>query len=291
MKKVIGSAVLALIMTFPGTVLPQDREEQGPLLSSLIREALENSPRIEAALGQYQAAERRISQAGALPDPQITLGLMNLPVNSFAFDQEPMTGKLIGIMQMFPFPGKQALSTSLARTEASGLKHMEQEVRNQTVQAVKNVYYDIFAVDRARETTKRNLELMRQFVRITETRYATGAGLQQDVLRAQVEMSRIEDGLLVWDQKRRVLEARLNALLNRPAGSGFETTPADLKLPGSEPPRIAGDEAAQARPLILAWRDRLERAGVAVKFAERERWPNFTVGASYAQRDNLLSGA
>ena len=291
MNKTIGAIVLALVVLVPKTAFPQaDNKERSPL-AILVQQALENSPRIEAALRQYQAAERKISQAGALPDPQITLGLMNLPVNSFAFDQEPMTGKVVGIMQMFPFPGKQALATSMARIEASAMKHLEEEARNQIVQAVKRVYYDTFAVDRARETTEKNLALMKQFVRVTEARYATGSGLQQDVLRAQVELSRLEDSLLQWDQKRRSLEARLNALLNRPEGTGFEITPRELDLPASDPPPVSAEALAQTRPLLRAWTDRLEKAGVAVKFASRNRWPNFTVGATYSQRDNLQSGA
>jgi len=233
MKKTIGAMLLASVLLLPWPAVSQSSGEKESVLSALIREALENSPRIEAALNQSLAAERKISQAGALPDPQVTLGLMNLPVNSFAFDQEPMTGKLIGVMQMFPFPGKQALATGMARNEASAVKQMEEEIRGQVVQAVSRIYYDIFAVDRARETAEKNRELMRQFVRIAETRYATGSGLQQDVLRAQVEMSRLEDSLLMWDQKRRALVARLNALLDRPAGSGFGKTPLDLMLPDS----------------------------------------------------------
>ncbi len=291
MNNIIRAAVLTLTMILPLEVYPQDAGRHVARLSELIKEAVENSPRIEAALRQYQAAEQKISQAGALPDPQVTLGLMNLPVNSFAFDQEPMTGKLIGIMQMFPFPGKQALATSMATLEASTMKHLEEEARNQLVQAVRRVYYEIFAVDRARETTGKNLELLRQFARIAETRYATGSGLQQDVLRAQVEMSRLEDSMIMWDQKRHILEARLNALLNRPVGSGLDTTPPDLSLPGTGPPQIPAEQVVQTRPLLRAWTDRLEKAGIAIKFASRDRWPNFTVGASYAQRDNLANGA
>lgn len=291
MKKAMGAVLLISVLLLPRVASPQGAGGEGSVLSGLIREALENSPRIEAALQQYLAAEKKISQAGALPDPQFTLGLMNLPVNSFAFDQEPMTGKLVGIMQMFPFPGKQALATGLARNEASAMKHLEEETRNQVVQTVRRVYYEIFAADRARETSEKNLELMKQFVRIAETRYATGSGLQQDVLRAQVEMSRLEDTLIMWDQKRRTLEARLNALLDRPAGSGLGKTPLDLRLPGSGPPEISAEQLVQTRPLLRAWADRLEKGGVAVKLARRDRWPNFTVGASYSQRDNLQNGA
>jgi cobalt-zinc-cadmium efflux system outer membrane protein len=291
LNKTFGAAVLALVILSPIASPAQADNEEGSPLAILVQQALANNPRIEAALQQYRAAGQKISQAGALPDPQVTLGLMNLPVNSFSFDQEPMTGKVVGIMQMFPFPGKQALAANMARIEASAMKQLEEEVRGQIVQAVKRVYFDIFAVDRARETAERNLALMKQFVRVAEARYATGSGLQQDVLRAQVELARLEDGLLQWDQKRRSLEARLNALLNRPEGSGFEITRPELDLPASDPPPVSAEGLAQTRPLLRAWTDRLEKAGVAVKFATRDRWPNFTVGASYSQRDNLQNGA
>jgi cobalt-zinc-cadmium efflux system outer membrane protein len=290
MKKVVPG-VLVLVLIFSAfSLFSQESPPRNMTLSGLIKEALENNPRLEAAVRRTLAAEKTIPQAGALPDPQLTLGLVNLPVNSFAFNQEPMTGKLVSLMQMFPFPGKLSLAEDMAESEAAAVKFQQDEVRNQIVRMVKQAYYDLFAIDRAEETVGKNKALMEQLVQAAETKYATGTGLQQDVLRAQVELSKLEDDLIMWQQKRVAAVARLNAILNRPADSPLEKTPEELNLPGAPPPSLSPAEVEGKRPLLLAWKERIGRSEAAVKLARRDYWPNFTLGASYSQRDNLANG-
>lgn len=281
-------ALSAWLNAFP--VVSQSESRGDRILSGLIKEALENNPRLEAAVQRALAAEKAVSQSGALPDPQLTLGLMNLPVNSLAFDQEPMTGKLVSLMQMFPFPGKLALATDMAEYEASAVRLQQEEVRNQIIQMVKRAYYDLYAIDRARETVEKNKALMEQFVQVAEVKYATGSGLQQDVLRAQVELSKLEDDSIMWEQKRLAGMARLNALLNRAPDSSLEVTPRDLALPESPLPPVSLSEVEERRPLLRAWKEKTGKAAAAVKLARREYWPNFALGASYSQRDNLAGG-
>ena len=291
MKRYINYFTLVAVFLVTVPVFSQDVEQRAEMLLDLIQEALENNPGLEAAVLRAQSAEKVISQAGALPDPQLNLGLLNLPVNSFAFDQEPMTGKLIGIMQKFPFPGKQGLAKEMAEFEATAVKYQQEEVQNQIVQMVKSAYYNLYAFDRAIETVQKNQTLMEQFIRIAETKYSTGTGLQQDVLRAQVEFSKLEDDLIMWQQRRRAATARLNAILNRPVDSQFDKTARDLVLPESQASGSPTETIEQQRPLLLAWKERIQKAESSVKLARRDYWPNFTVGASYRQRDNLSNGA
>jgi len=283
---------LAIVFVFGGfAAFSQTKDNNtNDILKALIQEALENNPGLEAAVQRALSAEKTIPQAGALPDPQLTFGLSNLPVNSFSFDQDPMTGKVIGVMQMFPFPGKLSLATDIAEYEASAIKYQQEEIRNQVVQLVKQTYFDLYAIDRAFETTEKNKALMDQFVHVTETKYATGSGLQQDVLRAQVEISKLEDDLIMWEQKRISVAARLNALLNRPVDNPVDKTLPELKLPDSPITIFPAEEIEQNRPLLKAWNERIQKVESAVKLAERDIWPNFTVGASYRQRNDLADG-
>lgn len=260
-------------------------------LTGLIREALDNNPGLEAAIQKARSAEKATIQAGSLPDPKITLGLMNLPVNSFDFNQEPMTGKQISLMQMFPFPGKLSLSADMAEFEAAAVKQQQDEIRNSIILTVKQTYYDLYAVDRALETVQKNKDLMAQMVQAAEIKYATGSGLQQDVLRAQVEHSRLEDDLIMWENKRRAVVARLNAVLNRPPGSPVGTTLSVLELPDEQGLLTSQQDIENQRPLILAWKEMLGKSGTAVKLARKEAWPNFSVGVGYSQRDDLKNGA
>ncbi len=291
MRKILFS--LAFIFLFwNGIYADNHQKPQGAQnLSDLVQEALDSNPGLEAAIQRGLSAERMIPQAGSLPDPKITFGLMNLPINSFAFDQEPMTGKLISIMQMFPFPGKLSLSTEMAEYEAAAVRYQQEEVRNQIVLMVKRTYYDLYAVDRALETVQKNKDLMGQLVQIAEIKYATGSGLQQDVLRAQVELSKLEDDLIMWQQKRLAVVAKLNAILNRPAGAPIGTTLSELGLPENEDLVFSPQDIENQRPLVLAWKEKLGKSNAAIELARKDAWPNFAVGVGYNQRDDLKNGA
>ncbi|MBD3415282.1 MAG: hypothetical protein GF421_12740 [Candidatus Aminicenantes bacterium] len=279
--------VLGLVMSGPLSSLSGNRMNQSRVLKEWIQKALENNSRLEAAYQRVLSAEKVIPQAGALPDPQFTLSLSNLPVNSFSFNQDPMTGKLIGVMQMFPFPGKLSLSKEIEEHKATAKEYQHKELRNQIIQMVKHFYYDLYSIDRAIETTQKNKALMEQYALGAEAKYKTGSGLQQDVLRAQVEISKLEDKLIMWRQKRLSVGAQLNALLNRPVQTQVEKTEPGLKLPDRPLQRFSAKEIEQNRPLLKAWHQRIQKAETEIRLAERDVWPDFTVGASYRQRSDL----
>lgn len=290
MKRIVCSLILTAVCLFGSLVFSQEAEPKTERLGNLIQEALEKNPGLKAAELRTMSAEKSISHAGALPDPQITFGLSNLPINHFSFDQDPMTGKVIGIMQMFPFPGKLSLATDIAEAQAAAVQYQQKEIRNHIIRLVKQAYYDLYSIDRALQTNEKNKDLMEQFEHIAETKYATGSGLQHDVLRAQVEISKLEDDLIMWRQKRVSAAARLNALLNRPAGTAVDEIPEELVLPGRPFTPLPQESIQRKRPLLKAWKEKIQKAQAAAKLAERNLWPTFTVGASYRQRADLADG-
>jgi len=148
----------------------------------------------------------------------------------------------------------------------------------------------LYAVDRALEITEKNKELINHLIKVTETKYATGSGLQQDVLRSQVEQSKLEDDMIMWEQKRAAVSAQLNSLLNRPVNTPVEKTKIEMFLPTLSNKDFIPKKIEQNRPLLQAWQERIQKAEAALKLANRELWPNFTVGASYSQRNDLSDG-
>lgn len=267
-------------------------QQQDTLLNlpDLVQEGLDNNPDVRAAYHRWKANEAKIPQAGALPDPQLSFNLMNLPVNTFDFDQEPMTGKQLALMQMFPFPGKLGLKEDIAREGAgiSGARY--QEIRNQLVKHIKLTYFDIFYIDKAIETTRKNTDVLNDFSRIAASRYSVGKGIQQDVLRAQVELSKMEDKLISLRQKREALEAKLNALLNRPpatpVGKPVEPTADSIKITLSRLRELAD----QNRPLLNAWQAMIRQSEHRVRLAKKGYLPDFKLGVAYTQREVLRSG-
>lgn len=282
---------LALLVFFMlGTPAQAQQPDSTLSLQALIDRALEQNPSLHASQKQWEARQHRVPQAGTLPDPQLGLNLMNLPVNSFSFDQEPMTGKQVTLMQMFPFPGKLDLRRDIAESMAAVAEQRYREQQNQLVKQVKLAYYELYYIDRALETVNKNIDLLQQFTSIAETRYSVGKGLQQDVLRAQVKLSRMMDRRITLQQKREVQEARINELVNNPPETPLGRPVAARKvdkLPGLDSLRLAAKEHS---PLLAAWQQMVTTNDHKVNLALKDRYPDFSLGLAYTQREQFQNG-
>lgn len=173
------------------------------IIQDLIEEAIKNNPELKVLEEKIHAFEQRPSQARSLDDPRLRLSIMNLPVDTFRFDQEAMTQKQISLMQRFPFPGKLSLKGEIAEKELEIVRDEYTEKKNNIIMQVKVSYQELLFIEKTIEITKENQSLLREFVKIAETKYAVGKGIQQDVLKAQVELSKITNQLIVLEQKKK----------------------------------------------------------------------------------------
>ncbi|MBN2009451.1 TolC family protein [candidate division KSB1 bacterium] len=286
-RTILRSLIIIIIIASPS--MAQDMEKSLNL-DQMINEALKNNPEYISFQHQWHATEAQIPQAGALPDPTLGFALANLPVNSFAFDQEPMTGKKISLMQMFPFPGKLGTKQDIADYQAQVVGKQVEEAGNMLIKNVKSAYFTIFILDKSIEIVERNKGLMQQFVQVAETKYSVGKGLQQDVLKAQVEVSKLTDKLISLQQKRTSVALRLNTLLNRdinspvPKLADFEPTPFQLSIEAVQ------DLGTNHRPLLTSWQFMVEKSKSATKLARMNYLPDISVGVAYTQRNDLSSG-
>lgn len=292
MNKIISLPLLFFLHLFllsPFVVQGQNGDSTLDL-DGLIQKALTQNPELQSSFQGWEASKTRISQQEALPDPTLGLNIMNLPVNSFALDQEPMTGKQISLMQPFPFPGKLQLKGKIAQSESDMTLQQHQELKNQLIKKTKQAYYDLYYVDQAIKTIANNQDLLEEFVEIAETRYSVGNGLQQDVMRAQVALSKMIDKELKLQQERESIQARLNTLINEPADAplGKATAPElntkDIQLDSLV--QLANSES----PLLAAWKTVIKRSNQQVDLALKDRYPDFSVGLAYTQRNELQSG-
>jgi cobalt-zinc-cadmium efflux system outer membrane protein len=218
------------------------------------------------------------------------LAVANLPVNSFAFDQEPMTGKKILLMQMFPFPGKLGLKEDIADYQAQVVEQQVEELKNNLIKNVKLTYYNLFLIDKTIEIVEKNKTLLQQFVQVAETKYSVGKGLQQDVLKAQVELSKLSDKLISLQQKRNTFVFQFNKLLNRDIGSIVGKTAELNKSESQFTPDELHELGLKHRPLLKSWQLLIEKSKSANKLAKLDYLPDFSLGAAYTQRDDLSSG-
>ena len=247
--------------------------------------ALEGNPGLAKLAARAQALAEVPQQAGTLPDPVLSLSALNLPVDTFSLTQEAMTQMQVGIGFTLPFPGKLDLRAQAAEFEAKAAQFDVREMRLALVKNVRSTWWNLFFLDRALSIVQRNQELLRQLLRIAETKYKTGQGMQSDVLLAQVELSKLLDIGISLEASRRIQAAALKALLDRPAMPRVSLPDqADEVLtpaPGIEALRML---ALEARPVLFSQRNALEAARSRVALAEKDYYPDFKLGAAYGFR-------
>jgi len=260
-------------------------------LAEAERLALKVNPGLASMASRARAIAEIPPQVGTLPDPHLAFDSVNLPVDTFSTAQENMTQLRVGLSQEIPFPGKLRIREEAARFEAESASFDVVETSLRLVRNVHISWWNLFYLDRALEIIKRNEQLLRQFIRIAETKYKVGEGLQQDVLLAQVELSKLLDIDIRLVGARRNEQARLNKLLNRP-------TYLAVRLPGKVeealpqmPPEIELHRIAlKARPLLASQSERIKAAEKRVDLADLDYYPDFKIGAGYGFRQGNNTG-
>jgi outer membrane protein TolC len=284
----LAKAILSFFLILMLMPLPSIAQSERPRLKldQLVDEAVQNNPEILAAKNKWDVYKEKIPQASALEDPMFSFGIINLPT-SFSFHQEDMTMKEFSISQKFPFYGKRKLMGEMAGKEAEAVSAEIQGKIHQVIRDVKAAYYELSHVYRTTQVTQRNKEILENFAKIAETRYSVGEGIQQDVLRAHVEVSKMVDDLIMLGQRKRALESKLNALLNRPP-----------ETPVGEPEEVIFRKfpytieelqkmALGMNPTLQGMKKMIEAKEKAYALAKREYYPDFNLRFAYGQRDKL----
>ena len=251
-------------------------------LGPLIEEAIRQNPSIQSAKDRWESSKAVIPQVKTLPDPELKLGYQQIPAVS------PIEGAIYGVGQQFPFPGKLKLRGEVASRQAGRIGQEYQATKLAVIARVKEAYFDLHFVHQAIEIVERNKLLLIQFEKTAKSRYAVARAAQQDVFRAQVEISRVLDRLAVLEQEKQSLHAAINRILNRPPMDPLgrpdevELTPLILQL--SE----LNHRAQNYSPILLAFNQSIERGEQAVALAEKEYFPDFGLNA-FGLRNNRIN--
>jgi len=257
-------------------------------LDSLVAEALTNNPDLQAAESRWQMFERKVAPAGTLDDPRLGFAFSNYPVDSLEANETPMTGKEIQLSQVFPFPGKLGAKGDMAVQQALWYRGAWEDGKLQLTQKVKDAWYRLYYQVKAIAITQKNIDILNDFIRLTETKYEVGTGLQQDVLKAQVERSKLMDRLFTLRQQRVTVLADLNALLSRPTTSPLNP-PEELDMTPVEPSLEALQELSrEKRPLYNSYQSLIDRFESQRKLARLDYYPDFNVWAGYRIREEVM---
>lgn len=287
---------LLLALPFAGVLILNANTAHAAKVLSLelaLAEALSSNPGLAAIEARAEALAEIPGQAEALPDPSLSLNIVNLPLDSFSFTQEGMTQFQLGIAQALPYPGKLALRAQAASQEARAAGSEVQERRLLLLRDIKTVWWNLFYLERALEVVARNQILLGQFVNVAETRYQVGRGLQQDILLAQLELSKLRDNAIRIQNRRENEAARLNLLLARPPATNIELpTSVEEALPVLVNTVTLQQRAETARPSLTAQTERMGAARSRVDLAHKSYAPDFKIGAVYSlRRGNNLDGS
>jgi len=259
-------------------------------VDQLVDEAIQNNPEILAAKQRWEVFKEKVPQAYALEDPMFSFGITNLPTN-FSFKDEDMTMKEFAISQKFPFPGKRPLMKEMAEKEAEAVSKEIQIKIHQIIREVTVAYYELSHVYRASDVIQRNKEILESFAKIAETRYSLGEGIQQDVIKAHLEIAKMVDELIMWNQRKRAAEAKLNALLNRPPetvlGKPEEVNPRTFPYTVEELQKMA----VEMSPTLQGMKKMIDAKEKAYALAKREYYPDLKLLFAYGQRDKTPEGS
>lgn len=260
------------------------------VLDQLVQEALSNNPDLAASRARWQQFTYKAPQVGSLKDPVLSFALSNYPIDTLSSNDTPMTGNEVKLAQMFPFPGKLENRSALAREQARWFKAIYQDKHFKLARKVKDAWYRLYYKKQAIVVTERNMALVDDIIRLTEIRYETGSGLQQDVLKAQVQRSRLMERLMSLRQQQSVVQAELNRLLNRPSDGTYDIS-GELDLVTVEKSLETFQKAgSEKRPLNSAYQALIKRYRYQQKLAELDDYPDMTLWASWRFRDDKLAG-
>lgn len=257
----------------------------GSSLASLIAELEKSNADLQVAKLEVDMRVARVAPAGALADPIVSASSMMgftrppfLPSSS-----TPDAFRQVGVSQEIPFPGKRALRTSIATIEVDAERWNYEDRRKALVADLKATYLEYALSIRMLEIVAENKTLLDQLREIAETRFSVGKGLQQDVIKAQLEISMLIERQTILEQQQGVSVARLNALLFRPGGAPGPPLVAYVTEP--VPRDVAALQAlVEAQYPALQRESRLiDKSQQALALAKKDLRPDFQFGVN-AQR-------
>lgn len=223
-------------------------------LDAILTYAQEHNPTIRAARARVLAAQERPAQVSALDDPMFTYEGFNIPEN---FDLTRTDNNILKLSQKLPFPGKRRLRGEVATHETAIAREDVRRVEVMTGTDVKKAYYDLWQVHQNLLVYSREKELAAQFATIAEKKYAVGQASQPDVLRAQVELTRLITRVTTQTLKLGEVRAMLNGLLSR-------SPEAPLGVPHDAPKPVVRQTLAELNELTLSNRPEIAANAAAI---------------------------
>jgi outer membrane protein TolC len=267
---------------------PDPAAGEDPLLLSLIQEAMARNPDLGQAKALVDADRERIPQAKALPDPTLSLGIQNDSFKKIEVGQMETSFYQVMVTQPLPWPGKRALRGEVANLGAQATEVAVSRTRLSVEADVRRAYTGLLLVRSQIKLLEDQALFLQQAEATAKSRYEVGKGSQADLLRAQLERTRLDQTRARLKSEERITQGQINRLRNAPTGQPIPTQRTLEQLPDPQP--VAPDFQAKAEaesPELRSAKLGIQQAQRNLDLAKLDRHPDFSVSAGVMPRGGL----
>jgi cobalt-zinc-cadmium efflux system outer membrane protein len=270
-----------------------DDASLGRTVDGLLDYARNNNPEYSSMRHEADAAGERVTPAGALPDPRLRIELMDITrmgEQSPTLNPSRVGSTKYTISQEIPWYGKRDLKREIAELDADGAQGKARGAWSDIAARLKSAHAQLYLIGRNEAISREILDLMVQLEKTAQARYAGGLAMQQDVIRAQIEQTAMKNELIMFENEARMLTARINTLLARPASAPLAMPEALKPIPApAKLDFVALEERVRSRnPRLFADDAGIRSAEKKRDLAYKERYPDFMIGVSPVQFDSSV---
>ena len=306
-SSVASAIALACLFVFSQTSQAANNERIWSFNSS-VKAAQKNDPWLAGNKHQQQAVEALSHAAATMPDPKMSVGLANLPTDGFDFSQEGMTQLKVGITQMFPRGDTLAIKNQQLRIESEAYPFQRADREAKVAVTVGSLWLDAYRVQQSIALIEQNRSLFEQLADVAQASYSSALGKtrQQDIVRAQLELTRLDDRLDILAQQQNAYLGMMAQWLStafvessqQDAISQLHNIQLAQQLPQLD---LLNNELVYSKtwfsvdvlakhfsshPAVFALDKKISASKTGINLAEQQYKPEWGVNASYGYRDD-----
>lgn len=263
--------------------------------------ALTDEPGIVSQLWQSQSLSQQAIADGQLMDPKLQLGVANLAADNFEFDQENMTQFKVGILQQFPSGNSLNIKQQKTQKQSELILSKISARKLSIIKEVRVTYLEILYWQEARKTIKKNKYFFSQLVATVQSMFSVGKNNQQDLIRAQLELNRLDDRMSKITQKINSQRSKLSRWIgSNNSNKAFTSSLPELLIPKNSQLLLVSDSSSATiddlsqlfftHPIIQEIDTQLQISQKEIQLVKESYKPGWGLNVSYGYRDNNPNG-
>ena len=254
--------------------------------------ALSNEPGIQSLDAKTQSLMQRSVADGQLMDPKIQFGLLNLPTDSFDFDQEAMTQLKVSYIQQFPSGNTRQIKSEKSIKQSKQFQHRIEDRKRLILKQVRLSYLEVLYWDQARLTVQKNQQLLKQLTEVVQSLFSLGRNPQLDVLTLQLQQSKLDDRLTQIEQKINQQRYKLSEWVGEPSSKRplLEEIPVLMSDDWLSQSTDESISLLTTHPKVLEVNTQLDITRKDLELVRESEKPGWNLNVSYAYRDDDQNG-